>query len=272
MKKKLFISLLLCALLISGISCLAYAEGEIGYVTDMVGLLSSDEVNDLEQYASSVSRSSGCGVYIVVVQNYRDYINGSIEDFSEAMFNSYSIGLGEDRNCILLSLSMAERDYDLDAHGNIANTAFTDYGKGVLEDAFLGYLGRGSWYQGFGSYIEKCDEMLRLAANGTPVDIVYDEPDTGLGFGGVLIGIAVGCAAGGIVCGGFAAQMKTAKRQSGAANYVIESPKMSVVQDRFTHRTETRQRIETKSGGTRGGGHGGTTVNAGGHSHSSGKF
>ena len=32
---------------------------------------------------------------------------------------------------------MAERDYDICAHGTIGNRAFTDYGKGVLAERWF---------------------------------------------------------------------------------------------------------------------------------------
>ena len=66
-------------------------------------------------------------------------------------------------------------------------------------------------------------------------------------------------------------KMKNAKIAHEASEYI--APKgiaMHVQDDVFTHSTVTRQRIERDN--DRGGGHGGTSVNSGGFSHSSGKF
>lgn len=87
----------------------------------------------------AVSEQYGCGVYIVTVEDFTDYSDAYyVDDFGEELFSSYDLGLG-DGNCgILLILSMAERDYGLVAHGDFANTAFTDYGKDAARGIFSG--------------------------------------------------------------------------------------------------------------------------------------
>ena len=82
-----------------------------------------------------ISNRYGCGVYVVSLQDYRDYGSySSIRNFSEEFYNHYRLGLGQNRNGILLVLSMAERDYCLIAYGSDAHYAFTDYGKDLPRD------------------------------------------------------------------------------------------------------------------------------------------
>ena len=53
----------------------------------------------------------------------------------------------------MLALSMAERDFQMLAHGDTANAAFTDYGKYIMQDEFLDNFREDDWYGGFADYI-----------------------------------------------------------------------------------------------------------------------
>ena len=276
MKKRFVLAMVLCIALCLAFGGAAYAssaaDGSLGYVNDAVGLLSLDEQQELETTAAQLAERYGCGVYVIIVEDYTDYTNGGIEDFSEAMFDHYGLGLGDDRNCLLLSLSMSERDYDLDAHGSIANRAFTDYGKEQLAQEFIDDFRYDNWFDGFRDYMSTAGQYLEVAENGTPVDEYSgdSEIDPAVSAGvNILLIVGVPCLISLCVCGVFAAQMKTARRQTGARGYISHGGvDMRVTQDQFLYHTETRQPIpqnDNNSGG-------GTTVNSAGHSHSSGKF
>ena len=275
MKKRFVLAMILCIALCLAFGGAAYASSggnSLGYVNDAVGLLSLEEQQELETTAAQLAERYGCGVYVIIVDDYTDYTNGSIEDFSEAMYDYYGLGLGDDRNCLILSLSMSERDYDLDAHGSIGNYAFTDYGKEQLAQEFIDDFRYDNWFDGFRDYMSTAGQYLEVAENGTPVDEYSDggeiDPTVSAGVD-ILFIVGVPCLISLAVCGIFAAQMKTARRQTGARGYISHGGvDMRVTQDQFLYHTETRQPIpqnDNNSGG-------GTTVNSAGHSHSSGKF
>lgn len=273
MKKKLFVSFLLCAALILCLGAFAFADSN-DYVIDEAGLLSQAEYDELYSLASGTSDSFGCGVYIVVVQDYTEYSNGRIGNFSEAVYEDLDFGLGNDRNCIILAMSMKERDFDLCAHGEFGNYAFTDYGKTVLQDYFLPGFREGDWFKGFKGYIEGCRYLMTQAANGEPVDvIVYDDggvryaDDGGRGFVQWMIIILAPMVIAGAVCGIFASQMKTAKLRTEAAEYTTDE-NIRIATEHYTHSTEVRTKIKKDDDSHSGG----TSVNSGGFSHSSGKF
>ena len=272
MKKRFVLAMILCIALCLAFGGAAYASsGSSDYVIDDIGLLSTEEQQELENTAAQLAERYGCGVYVIIVDDYTDYTNGSIQDFSEAMYDYYGLGLGDDRNCLLLSLSMSERDYDLDAHGSIGNYAFTDYGKEQLAQEFIDDFRYDNWFDGFRDYMSTAGQYLEAAENGTPVDIYSDdEIDPAVSAGvDILFIVVIPCLISLAVCGIFAAQMKTARRQTGARGYISHGGvDMRVTQDQFLYHTETRQPIpqnDNNSGG-------GTTVNSAGHSHSSGKF
>ena len=254
MKKRFVLAMVLCIALCLAFGGAAYASsgGSLGYVTDTVGLLTQEEQRELETTAAQLAESYGCGVYVIIVDDYTDYTHGSTRDFAKETYINYDLGVGEDKNGILLVLSISDRDYYLLTKGDIANAAFTDYGQEQLTQEFLDDFRYDNWFAGFRDYMSTAGQYLE-ESDGANILMIVGIP--------CLISLAV--------CGIFAAQMKTARRQTGARGYISHGGvDMRVTQDQFLYHTETRQPIpqnDNNSGG-------GTTVNSAGHSHSSGKF
>lgn len=274
MKKRFFVCLVLCLALFAALSLGAFAQSagtsRLAYVADAAGILNAGQRESLESAAAEISERYGCGVYVVTVEDMTELGAYSAASASEAVYDYYGLGLGADRNAIILFLSMEDRDYDLCAHGSIGNAAFTDYGKDALEDCFLDDFSYDDWYEGFNDYISQCGRYLELNAQGTPVDLGSEPMDPAAK---ALLVVVPPCVIALVVCLIFRSQMKTARRQTQARNYIGQGGvDMRVVQDHFTHRTQTVQVIQTDNNrGPRIGG-GGTTINSGGFSHRSGKF
>ena len=287
--KKFLPSVLAVLLLIVCLSIPAFADAQLSYVTDDAGILYDSDISALEERAAAVSEQYGCGVYIVTVENFTDYSDAYyVDDFGEELFSSYDLGLG-DGNCgILLILSMAERDYGLVAHGDFANTAFTDYGKYIMQDEFLDNFRQDDWYGGFADYIAACGRYLEANANGAPIDVEpsdeTEEEYEPLSFGDKLFfaalmafrfGLPLGLIVAFIVCAVYKRQLKSVRRATEAARYTVSGgAEITAREDRFTHTTEVRTPIKTESDDHDSGPSfsGGTTVNSGGFSHSGGKF
>lgn len=271
MKKKIFVTLLLAILLISCLGICAYAQDDnqasFSYVMDEAELLSSFERQSLESYAAEVSANYGCGVYIVTVNDYRDYDPSGVEPAAEAVYSSYGFGEGSEKTGIMLLLSMDDRDYDILAHGDYAHMAFTDYGKDKLADKFIDDFGSDDWNAGFEDFIAACNTFMDYAQQGNPVDVDSGYEDIGVGTK-LIISVPIGCIVALIVCLILRAQMKTANKQTEAREYVSKNGvNMRISQDHFTHRTQTVTVINDDKDSS-----GGTTVNSNGYSHSSGKF
>jgi len=278
MTKKIFVCLMLCAALCLGFGLSASADSY--NISDAAGLLSAQELEILDANAKSISEHYGCGVYAVIVDNYKSYVNGSMADFAEAVYKSYDLGYGEGKNGILLALSMAERDYDLCAYGDWAHYAFTDYGKDKLAEEFLDNFRQNDWAGGLNDYVAACASLMELAKNGNPLDtIIYEEVPEKPGWDlmELMIIVLVPCLIAFAVCSMFKARMKTANRQYYAMDYVDSSrSRLTVNRDQFLTRNVTRTLIrrDDDDEGFRpsGGRPGGTSINAGGFSHKSGKF
>lgn len=186
------------------------------------------------------------------------------------------------------ALSMAERDFQMLAHGDTANAAFTDYGKYIMQDEFLDNFREDDWYGGFADYIAACGRYLEANANGAPIDVeLSDETEEEyepLSFGDKLFfaalmafrfGLPLGLIVAFIVCAVYKRQLKSVRRATEAARYTVSGgAEITAREDRFTHTTEVRTPIKTESDDHDSGPSfsGGTTVNSGGFSHSGGKF
>ena len=241
------------------------------FIYDQSGVLNmgTQEAQALEQRAAELSRKYNCGIYTVLVPRYNVY-GSSIQQAAEAIFRDNDFGLGEDKSGILLLICTLDRKYDLDAHG-YGNVAFTDYGKTVLADRFVDNLERDDWFGGVQAYIEYCDTMLDRAAQGRPIDIGDRTIAQKIGPIGVALAVVVlPCFIALVVCTNLKRKMKSVARAVNAREYVVpNSLNLYESSDTFSHITETRIKVESDSRSGRGGG---TSVNSGGHSHSSGSF
>ena len=91
------------------------------HVSDTAGLLQESEWKILEDLSEQLSQEYSCGIYVITVDDYTNYMQGDILSCAEEMYRNYHLGYGERRNGILLFLSMEERDYALIAYGDDAH-------------------------------------------------------------------------------------------------------------------------------------------------------
>ena len=276
MKKSVFTFLLLALLLLSlSLGAYGLSEGGMPLVADSAGILTEEEDTALNSLADELCAKYGCEIIIVTVPGLEGW---NVEELNEAIFSQYEFGCGAEKSCVMLLLSMEERDFDMLAHG-YGNTVFTDYGKEQLMDCVLPYLGRNDWYGGFYEFISLCGSYLETAQNGAPVD-VYSDYVPGYGYTDydpgpqltpvkLVIALIAGLIVALIVSGVQKAKMKSTAIQTRADRYMSEL-ELTEREDRYTHTTKTKTPRSTSSGGSRSGG--GTHVNSGGFSHHSGKF
>ena len=244
----------------------------LDYVFDQAGLLSQSEVDDLSARAREISERYGCNVYIVTLDDFTDYsLGNSIELCAEEIRSGYDLGNGADHNMVMLVLSMAERDYDLMAHGGIGNSAFTDYVKSVVEDEFLDDFADDDWYNGFSDYLKHCG--IYLSINEDEMSDNHSDIDDGYGYVGyvsgvsIFIAVLIGFVVALVICIGIRKKMRPVKEQSNAHNYITKNGvDITLRSDVYTHTTETRVYDPPNDD------HGDTSIGSSGSSHSSGKF
>ena len=173
MKRRLA-CIVLAALLLLGLCCTAFAEEadttgpQLWNITDTVGLLTSDEDQSLEEQAEEISAQYGVGVYLLILEDYSEYYDDPYETAYQ-FYHGYTLGEGEDRDGVILMLSMSNRKYATFFYGPKAEYAFDAYGQELMEEEFLDDFRDDDWYGGFSDYLEVCAEYLERAEAGDPV-------------------------------------------------------------------------------------------------------
>ena len=165
----LLLVLLFCLVLCVSAAAAEQTGAQLSYVTDAAGLLNENENMLLEKMAESVSQKYGVGVYIVTVEDYRDFHSEGVYKATYTIYHQYTMGEGPNRDGIMLLLSMADRDWAMFCYGSHCEYAFNSYGQEKLEKVFLDNFGEDDWYGGFEDYVKECRVYLEKAANGKPV-------------------------------------------------------------------------------------------------------
>ena len=264
------ISTLLTAMLLAIFLCVPvlaadFDEAQLNFVTDEAGILSDQEWSELEARAEEISLKYKCGVYIIVLDDFTDYVyDDTVYEAAKTFYQEYSLGYGEEKSGELLLLSMEDRDYTLVAYG-YGNTAFTDYGKDKLTAVFLDDFGDDEWYNGFSDYLEKSDSMLQAARAGHPLDV---DSNPLIRLAGIGISLLVGCVVAFVIAVWVSDRMMKSVSAKTKADAYLAAGSMEITgrEDHFTHTTEVRTKIERSSES------GGTTVDSDGFSGKSGKF
>lgn len=271
MKKRAFLSVLLAMLLLGCFAVSAFAtEAQLNYVTDEAGLFTDAQWEALEQRAQAISEEYNFGVYIVTLEDFRDYTNlSNIEKFAVRFYDEYQLGYGEDKGGTMLMLSMAERDYDLDFNSKRANEIFTEAGRDWMENRFLVHFRGNDFYSGFNEYLNTCEEYLEAARNGEPVGqgMPSSADEEKLPAAIALIPGAIAALLVGIFT---CAPMHSAGVKRDADQYVVHgSLELRRRSDMFLHRSVSRRPRENHSSSSSGGSH---HYSSGSHSGRSGKF
>lgn len=254
----------LCILLLSALLALSLAAPALAgtaYVTDNAGLLTASEISALDAAAEDVAQRYGVGIYILTVQDYTDIDGRGAYEAAYTAYHRAQLGVGEERSGAILLLSMRGRDFATFFYGTETEYAFNSYGQEQLEDAFLDNFRVNDWYGGFSDYIAACGEYLALAESGHPV---RRSPALAIGISciaAVLVAL--------LVCSILKRKMKSVYVQAAADGYAAGTLRLTRQDDRFTHRTETRRRIEPPKSS---GGGGSSAHVGGGGSGRSGKF
>ena len=277
MKRRLA-CIVLAALLLLGLCCTAFAEApaatepQLWNITDTVGLLTSDEDLTLEARAEEISAQYGVGIYLLILEDYSEYYDDPYETAYE-LYHQNTLGMGEDRDGVILLMSMSDRKYATFFYGPKAEYAFDAYGQELMEEEFLDDFRDDDWYDGFEDYLEVCDEYLARAEAGDPVRGDYSSAggSDGSGIGTtILVCLGISAVIAMIVCLILRGKMKSVRKGTHADAYVTGSLNLTASRDQYTHTTETRTKIEHESSDSDGGGS--SACSGGGGSGRSGSF
>ena len=263
MKKRtrcLLLVFMFCLVLCVSAAAAEQTGAQLPYVTDAAGLLSENENMLLEKMAESVSQKYGVGVYIVTVEDYRDFHSEGVYKATYTIYHEYTMGEGPNRDGIMLLLSMDDRDWAMFCYGSRCEYAFNSYGQQKLEKVFLDNFGEDDWYGGFKDYLKECRVYLEKAAAGKPVRASLLVP--------ILVVIGLSMLAAAVIVAVLWERMGKVSKKATANDYVSAGLRLTEQTDHFTHKTTSSRKIERRSSS----GGSSRSESGGGGSGRSGKF
>lgn len=174
MKKRicaLLTLLLLFGFCLGGSALAEETKQSLSYVTDSAGLLTEEQLSSLESTAARLSREGKVALYIVTMDDYREYSQGSALDCAGELYDYFDLGAGEDRSGVLLLLSMKELDYAVTVRGDYAGYCFGEANLRLVEENFLNACRGENWAGGFETFLDLCGDVTLTAADrGLSVD------------------------------------------------------------------------------------------------------
>ena len=229
--KKLFSVLLLLALILSlTVPCFAI-ETDPPHVVDYAGLLSSDQVAELNRQIENLR--SELELDIVIVTTYGTGGQG-VQAYADDFYDENGYGYGDTNSGILLLLDMEAREWYMSTCGD-AIYIFTDYGLDQLGEAILPWLSNGDYYHAFLAWISGLAPYVKAYHAGSPVDgyvapdeyespygdeIYYYDDHVGIRIQPFPVALIAGLIAAVVTVLIMRSKMNTAKMQKSAANYL----------------------------------------------------
>ena len=252
---KRIIPMLLILVLIISLSCGVSAANH--KVIDEVGLLTSRDIEELEQIAQNLSDVYQLDAAIVIV----DSLDGkTVEAYADDYYDYNGYGVGEESSGVLLLIAMNERKWHVTTHAE-GTTAVTYEELGSLEEDMVNFLTEGDYYNAFMTYLGFLQSEFDFYRT-------YECGFTLKGFAtSLMISIVIGAVVSGIVILIMRSGMNTVKKQYGAGTYIVDdSYDLYRCQDIFLYsRTTKTRKAESSSGSSSGGSR--THTSSSGRSH-----
>ena len=245
------------------------ADNERLFVMDSAELLTAAQRDEFEKRAAEITEKYECEARIITLKSIGELIPMHA---SNAFYVENRFGYGQGRSCVLLLLSMENRDFDLAAWG-FAKKAFTEHGKDVaLNKHILPLLKVDDFHGAFAAFLDKTEEYLALASAGTTFDVSTDPEYIWKDYLanliarlGIVFLLPLLIAA--HICFRWVRKMRTARVAETALSYVpTHGFNLTGQEESFLYRSVSREVIERGGGGSR------SRSSGTGGSHRSGKF
>lgn len=142
-------------------------DGQLPRLVDDADILTDSEEAEILGVLNEISERQKFDVVIATVDDFEQ------SDVKKAAYDYYDyngFGYGDDKDGVLLYLSMGERDMNIAGTG-FGIQAFTDFGREQLIEQIKPELGEDDFYGAFMEYAELCDDYVTQAKTGEPYDV-----------------------------------------------------------------------------------------------------
>ena len=238
MKHRIFCLLLLVIVCLSLPLCVS-AE-RFSLVFDEADLLTAQEENELESQFAQIAQDYEVQVVLVTVS---DLDGANIEDAANALYDKAQIGYGENRDGILLLVSMNPRKYHIITNG-LASDAIGNDEIDDICDVIQSSMEDGNYATAFTKFAKECEYYIDGHINGFPFSV----GDT------LIFSLVVGLVVGLITVFVMKGKLKSVHRQTRANMYVVDgSLHLTNQSDIYLYRTVTRTKKPSNNSGSRSG-------------------
>jgi len=254
MKRILFIFLTTILFTVYAVSLFAANR-----LVDDADLLTASEKNSVSALLDKISEQQKCDVIIVTINDNP----ADTDTYAENYFHDNDYGYGENKDAILLLISIADNDWWAIYPSGFAETAFTSAGKTHIIGVVKQLLSEDKFYEAFTTFAKKSDDFLTQAKSGKPYDN-GNLPGKGITLVTILISIGIGLVMALIITANMKSALKTVNKQARADEYVHPGS-MQVTASRETFLYKETKKTERQTSTNSGSGKGSS-------SSSSGKF
>lgn len=249
------------------------SAADLPRLVDQADLLTDSEESALSDRLDEISERHQFDVVVVTV----DSLEGETavvyaDDFYD--YNGY--GFGDERDGILLLISMEERDWCISTTG-YGITAFTDAGQAYISERFVTDLSVGDYAEAFTNFAVLCDAFITQADTGEPYDVDHLPQEPFDLVWNLAVALIIAFVISLIVTGIMRGQLKTVHSQSEADNYIKQgSMHLTRKNDLYLYRHVDRRKKAENNSSNRSGNLGGSQTHKSSsgttHGGSSGKF
>ena len=241
---------------------------ELTRVVDLADLLDNSEEADLLSMLDEISNRQELDVVVVTVNT----LDGKTPmDYADDFYDYNGYGFGENRDGVLLLVSMEDRDRWISTSG-YGITVFTDAGIEYISEKFLPDLSDGNYADAFTTYAELCDEFITQARTGEPYDTNNLPKEPFNVFSSLLISLAVGILVSLIVTGKMKGKLKTVRMQPAAEEYVRKGSMLVTESSDLFLYSHVDRRAKSKDDDSGGGSSTHTSSSGSSHGGGGGKF
>lgn len=239
-------------------------------VFDREGLLTADEVSNLNSLLVSAGYDAGCTVVVVTAD---DFDGKTAKAYADDFFDAGDFG----EDGILFLVSLARREWHISTAGESIYT-YDDSRLICFENELISYLSDGDFYGAFVRFAELCREDYSYNdgyhsnyndGHYSDYNDEYYAEDESFTASRIVIPVIFGLIVGLITVSSMKAQLKSVRSKPNASDYVKSgSLNINTSYEKFLFRNVTKTRRESSSsGGSSGRSGGGSTV----HRSSSGR-
>lgn len=237
-------------------------------LVDEGDLLTDKQEGELLEKLNEISERQSCDVVVVTLDGLDGY---TAMDYADDFYDYYGYGYGDERDGILLLVSMEERDWWITTCG-YGITAFTDAGMDYMADQFVPELSDGNYMSAFTKFAELCDEFLTQAKEGEAYD-VGNLPKGSLSPLWIFIDLPLGLLFAYISATRKKDKLTSVRKKNEAQDYAVPgSIILTVNRDVMVNKTVTSRRIERESENSTGGSTTHTSSSGTTHGGTGGKF